>query len=86
MFGINPIVVAQVLAPALLKELLSDQHGAIKIMQDQIAMHIAKHDIELAKVMARSVASQDAVMFEELKKKLQESLSVEDYRQMFPDG
>ncbi len=83
MWGINPFVIAQILGSVLLKDILSNKHGAPKIIRDKIIVHVANNEIALAKTMARSVAQQDKALFEQLKSELHEKISEEEWRQIF---
>jgi hypothetical protein len=83
MWGINPLVVGQILGGVLLKELSSNKHGAPKIIRDKIIVHVANHEIAMAKAMARSVAQQDNSLYDKLKNELRDQLSEEDWQQIF---
>ena len=83
MWGINPIVVGQVLGAVVLKEVVSGKHGAPKIIRDKIVVHVANQEIDLAKAMARSVAQQDMDLYNELKCELREKLSEEEWEDLF---
>ena len=83
MWGINPLVVGQILGGVLLKELSSNKHGAPKIIRDKIIVYVANHEIAMAKAMARSVAQQDSALYEKLKSELHEQLSEEEWREIF---
>jgi hypothetical protein len=83
MWGINPLVVGQILGSVLLKELSSNKHGAPKIIRDKIIVHVANHEIAMAKAMARSVAQQDNSLYVKLKNELRDQLSEEDWQQIF---
>lgn len=83
MWGINPFVVGQVLGAVVLKEVVSGKHGAPKMIRDKIIVHVANQDIALAKAMARSVAQQDLEMYTKLKRELRDTLSEEEWEDLF---
>lgn len=83
MWGINPFVVGQVLGAVVLKDVVSGKHGAPKIIRDKIIVHVANQEIELAKAMARSVAQQDMDMYTKLKRELRDTLSEEEWEDLF---
>lgn len=83
MWGINPLVIGQILGGVLLKDALSNKHGVPKILHDKIIAYVASRDIALAKAMARSVAQQDAGLYADLKKQLRNELSEEDWNLIF---
>lgn len=83
MWGINLAVVGQILGGVLLKEIVSNKHGAPKIISDKITVYVANHEIAMAKAMARSVAQQDISLYEKLKSELRDQLSEEDWQQIF---
>ena len=83
MWGINPLVIGQILGGVLLKDALSNEHGAPKILRDKITAYVASRDIALAKSMARSVAQQDAGLYADLKNQLRSELSEEDWNLIF---
>jgi hypothetical protein len=85
MWGINPAIVGQILGGVLLKELASAKHGAPKIIRDKITVYAANKDIAMAKAMARSVAQQDAKLYNELKDQLRGQLSEEEWKQIFSE-
>lgn len=85
MWGINPAVVGQILGGVFLKELVSNKHGAPKIILDKITVHVANQEIALAKAMARSVARQDANLYNDLKNQLRSQLSEEEWSQIFSE-
>ena len=83
MWGINPLVIGQILGGVLLKELSSNKYGAPKIIRDKIIVHVANHEIAMAKAVARSVAQQDSALYEKLKSELREKISEEEWRRIF---
>ncbi|MEA5411959.1 hypothetical protein VB737_09295 [Synechococcus sp. BA-120 BA3] len=85
MWGINPVVVGQILGATILKDILSSKHGAPRIIRDKIAVYAANKDIAMAKAMARSVAQQDAKLYTELKDQLRGQLPDEEWRQIFSE-
>lgn len=85
MWGINPVVVAQILGTVVSKDIFSRRHGVPKMIINKITIHIAQKEIELAKAMARSVARQDKDLYEELKRDLRTTISEVDFQQIFSD-
>jgi hypothetical protein len=85
MWGINPLVVGQILGGTILKEIFSSKHGAPVIIRDKIATYAANQDIAMAKAMARSVAQQDEKLYNDLKNELRSQLSEEEWRQIFSE-
>ena len=85
MWGINPFVVGQILMTVALREIISGSNGAPKLIRDQILIHIASKEVELAKAMARSVANQDQDLYAKLKLELRDKLSDADFRMIFTD-
>ncbi len=85
MWGINPLVVGQILGGVVLKDLLSGSHGAPKIIRDKITTYVANKDIEMAKALARSVARQDAGLYGDLKSQLRNALSEDEWSQIFSE-
>jgi hypothetical protein len=83
MWGINPLVIGQILSGVILKDALSNKHGAPKILRDKITTYVANKDIALAKAIARSVAQQDASLYSDLKNQLRKELSEEDWDLIF---
>ena len=83
MWGINPLVIGQILSGVILKDALSNKHGAPKILRDKITNYVANKDIALAKSIARSVAPQDASLYSDLKNQLRKELSEEDWDLIF---
>lgn len=83
MWGINPLVIGQILGGVLLKDALSSKHGVPKILRDKIIAYVASREIELAKSMARSVARQDSGLYADLKNQLRNELSEEDWNLIF---
>lgn len=83
MWGINPVVIAQILGGVLLKEITSRNHGAPKIIRDKIIVHAANKDIAMAKAMARSVAQQDMDLYNQLMRELRVKLPEEEWQQIF---
>lgn len=83
MWGINPLVIGQILGGVLLKDALSSKHGVPKILRDKIIAYVASREIELAKAMARSAARQDSGLYADLKNQLRNELSEEDWNLIF---
>ena len=85
MWGINPVIIAQILGGVAFKEIASSNHGALKIIRDKIIVQAVNKDIAMAKAMARSVAQQDAKLYNELKSQLRGQLSEEEWKQIFSE-
>ncbi|APD47022.1 hypothetical protein FB106_11410 [Synechococcus sp. Ace-Pa] len=83
MWGINLVVVGQILGRVVLKDILSGNHGAPKIIRDKIIVCVANNDLAMAKIMVRSVAQQDKTLYNDLKRELRDKLSEEEWQQIF---
>jgi ABC-type uncharacterized transport system substrate-binding protein len=83
MWGINPVVIAQILGSVALKEIASGNHGALKIIRDKIIVQAANNNIAMAKAMARSVAQQDLDLYNQLMRELRDKLPEEEWQQIF---
>jgi len=83
MWGINPLVVGQILGGTFLKDILSSKYGAPKIIRDKITAYAVNQDIAMARAMARSVAQQDEKLYSDLKNDLRSQLSEEEWSQIF---
>ena len=83
MWGINPVVVAQILGGILLKDAASGKYGMPKMIHDKIIVHVAQNEISLARSIASSIAQQDKKMYDQLKEDLHTILNDEQWQEIF---
>lgn len=86
MWGINPLAVGKIITGVGVSSLLLGKHGALKHLSSKIKIHVSEQHAEAARSMARSIARQDRLLYEELRKQLELELAPEEYRYIFEDS
>ncbi len=80
MYGINPVVIAEIASAILTKEVFIN--GVSKIIINEIIKYSINKDIEMVKVLFHRIANEDKKMFNKISNLLKERLSEEEYLEL----
>lgn len=84
MYGINLLVVAKILGAATASSVLFNKHGLVRSIHQEIIRYCAQQDIEMVKVMMRTLAQQDEQAYKEAVEILREQFSEQELRELLP--
>jgi hypothetical protein len=85
MYGINLVTVARVLATPVIKEAFFGKHGAIKAVYEEIIKFSAEKNIEMVRVMMRTLARQNEKAYNDMLKILHENFTDEELEDIIPN-
>lgn len=84
MYGINLLVVAQLLGANLAGNVLFNKYGAIPTIYQEIVKYSAQNNIAMVKVMMRTLAQQNEQAYKDVVKTLREHFSEEELHDILP--
>lgn len=84
MYGINLVTVAQVLSVALGGNALFSKNGVVKSIYQEIVKYSAQQDIDMVKVMMRTLAQQNQQAYDDVVETLREHFSEQDLLDILP--
>jgi len=77
MYGVNPIVIAEIASTILTKEIFIN--GVSKMIINEIIKYSINKDIKMIKVLFHRIANEDEKIFNKISNLLKERLSEEEY-------
>jgi uncharacterized protein YutE (UPF0331/DUF86 family) len=84
MYGINLRVVAKILGAAAANNILFNKCGAIRSIYQEIVKYSAQQNIDMVKVMMRSLAQQNEQAYKDVVKNLREHFTEEELQDILP--
>ena len=84
MYGINLVTVANVLVVAVAGNALFSKNGAVNSIYQEIIKYSVQQDIEMVKVLMRSLAQQNQQAYKDVVEILQENFSEQDLQDILP--
>jgi hypothetical protein len=84
MYGINLLVVAQILGATATSNILFNKYGAIRSIHQEIVKYSAQRNIAMVKVMMRTLAQQNEQAYLDVVKILREHFTGEELQDLLP--
>ena len=84
MYGINLVTVAQVLGVAVGGNALFSNNGVVKSIYQEIIKYSAQQDVDMVKVMMRTLAQQNQQAYNDVVKTLREHFSEQELLDILP--
>jgi hypothetical protein len=84
MYGINLLLVAQILGATTASNILFNKYGAIRSIYQEIVKFSAQQNIAMVKVMMRTLAQQNEQAYRDLVKILRENFTGEELQDILP--
>lgn len=84
MYGINLLSVAQILGTAVAQDVFFGKYGAIRTIYEEIIRNCAEKNIEMVRVMMRTLARQHERAYNDMVKILRDSFTEEELRDILP--
>jgi hypothetical protein len=84
MYGINLLVVAQILGATTTSNILFNKYGAIRSIHQEIVKYSAQQNIAMVKVMMRTLAQQNEQAYNDVVKILREHFTGEELQGILP--
>jgi hypothetical protein len=83
-YGINLLVVAQILGATAVSNILFNKYGAIRSIHQEIVKYSAQQNIAMVKVMMRTLAQQNEQAYKDVVKILREHFTEEELQDILP--
>ena len=84
MYGINLLVVAKILGSTTVSNVVFNKYGVIRSIHQEIIKYSAQQNIDMVKVMMRSLAQQNEQAYEDVVEILQKHFSEEELQEILP--
>ena len=84
MYGINLLVVAQILGATTASNILFNKYGAIRSIHQEIVKYSAQQNIAMVKVMMRTLAQRNEQAYKDVVKILGEHFTKEELQDILP--
>ena len=84
MYGINLLEVAKILGAAAISNVLFNKYGAIRSIYQEIIKYSAQQNIDMVKVMMRTLAQQNEQAYKDVIKILREHFTYEELQDILP--
>jgi hypothetical protein len=84
MYGINLLVVAQILGATTASNILFSKYGAIRSIHQEIVKYSAQQNIAMVKVMMRTLAQRNEQAYQDVVKILREHFTKEELQDILP--
>ncbi len=78
MYGINLLEVAKILGATAISNIIFNKHGAIRSIHQEIVKYSAQENIDMVKVMMRTLAQQNEQAHKDVIKILKEHFTEEE--------
>ena len=78
MYGINLLVVAKILGATAVSNILFNKYGAIRSIHQEIVKYSAQQNIDMVKVMMRTLAQRNEQAYKDAVKILREHFTEEE--------
>ena len=84
MYGINLLEVAKILGATTASNVLFNKYGAIRSIYQEIIKYSAQQNIDMVKVMMRTLARQKEQAYKDAVKTLREHFTEEELKDILP--
>jgi uncharacterized protein YutE (UPF0331/DUF86 family) len=84
MYGINLLKVAKILGATAASNVLFNKYGAIRSIYQEIIKYSAQQNIDMVKVMTRTLARQNEQAYKDVVKILREHFNQEELQDILP--
>ena len=84
MYGINLLEVAKILGATTASNLVFNKYGVIRSIHQEIIRYSAQQDIDMVKVMMRTLAQQNEQAYMEIVEILQDHFSEQELQEILP--
>jgi uncharacterized protein YrzB (UPF0473 family) len=84
MYRINLLVVAQILGATTANNILFSKNGAVRSLHQEIIKYSAQQNIDMVKVMMRTLAQQNEQAYKNVVEILRENFSDQDLQDILP--
>jgi hypothetical protein len=84
MYGINLLEVARILGGAAAGNILFNKYGAFRSIQQEIVKYSAQQNIDMVKVMMRTLAQQNEQAYKDVVETLREHFTEEELQDILP--
>jgi len=84
MYGINLFEVAKILGSTAASNILFNKYGAIRSIHQEIVKYSAQQNIDMVKVMMRTLAQQNEQAYKDVVKTLREHFTEEELKDILP--
>jgi uncharacterized protein YutE (UPF0331/DUF86 family) len=84
MYGINLLEVAKILGTAAASNIFFSKYGAIRSIYQEIVKYSAQQNIDMVKVMMRTVAQQNEQAYKDIVKILREHFTEKELQDILP--
>ena len=84
MYGINLLKVAGILGATAASTILFNKNGAIRSIHQEIIKYSAQQNIDMVKVMMRTLAQQNEQAYKDVVEILREHFSEEELQEILP--
>jgi uncharacterized protein YrzB (UPF0473 family) len=84
MYGINLLAVAKILGAAAASNILFNKNGAIRSIHQEIIKYSAQQNINMVKVMMRTLAQQNEQAYKDVVEILREHFTEQELQEILP--
>ena len=84
MYGINLLTVAKILGATAASNVVFNKHGVILSIHQEIIKYSAQQNIDMVKVMMRTLAQQNEQVYKDLIEILQEHFTEQELQEILP--
>ncbi len=84
MYGINLLEVAKILGTTAASNVIFNKYGAIRSIHQEIVKYSAQQNINMVKVMMRTLAQQNEQAYRDVVKILRESFTEQELQEILP--
>jgi uncharacterized protein YrzB (UPF0473 family) len=84
MYGINLLEVAKILGAAVASNVVFNKHGVIRSIHQEIIKYSAQQNIDMVKVMMRTLAQQNEQAYKDVVEILQSHFSEQELQEILP--
>ena len=84
MYGINLVTVAKILGATVAGNALFNKNGAVYSTHQEIIKYSAKKDIDMVKVMMRTLAQQNEQAYKDVAEILREHFTEQELQEIMP--
>ncbi len=84
MYGINLLAVAKILGTTATSNVVFNKHGVISSIHQEIIKYSAQQNIDMVKVMMRTLAQQNEQVYKDFIEILQEHFTEQELQEILP--
>jgi uncharacterized protein YrzB (UPF0473 family) len=84
MYGINLLEVAKILGTTVVSNVVFSKHGAVRTIHQEIVKYSSQQNIDMVKVMMRTLAQQNEQAYEDVAEILRRHFSEQELLEILP--